>query len=134
MYTLDVGGSVWKCDINLNQCASTDGDTIPVPAIVYILTHDVSVSEVPPFQNNHLEDLLKIGTYNGEYILYNYYLLLDDGTVWTWQTWDSGGNAIYIFFISILGGIGGAILGFIAAIIVVVVNVRSSRKSMVKPA
>jgi len=120
-------GFIWKCDLETNMCEKTNQETFPFDNNVIAFTHDVPASEVPQYPTGHKLDAIKISSTGGEYILYEYYLLMNDGTIWNWGYFDST-KSIMIEIGSITVGVVGVILGLIIASIIVVLSVIRSRK------
>jgi hypothetical protein len=129
-----VGGYDWICDLKPAECSKTDLAGLPVGERVFGVTHDIPISEVPPLPEGDAYDLIKISTYGGEYVMRDYYLLLDYNEIWHWSSFD-GTNSIIIGIGSIVTGICGGVLGIATAIAITVTSVKkSSRKHQNDPA
>jgi hypothetical protein len=123
-----VGGYDWVCDLKPAECSKTEFIGLPIENGVYGVTHDVSISEVPPLPKGEVCDILKISIYGGEYVVRDYYLLLDYDEIWYWSSFD-GTNSIIIGIGSIVTGICGGGLGIATAIAITVTSgKKSSRK------
>ena len=108
---------LWECNSETNECSiAKDQTTLPLELDVITFTHDVNRSEVPPIPSydGQYMDLIEIVSHVSDDISYQYYVLLYNGEIWSWESYWSGrfiGDLPESFL-----GIMGSSLGIVIAI------------------
>ncbi len=129
IYVRDNENSYFRCEIKSRICIPVEEAAIPFSPYIISLSHNLAASEIAPLPdlpNREVTDVLEIESpYNFEAVSYDYFMVLNDGTIWTFSYYDSGLGKVYgAFFLPIIGGT----LGFIIAVPIIVIIFVVDRK------
>ena len=121
--------SIRECNLKTGHCFITALSKAPWDPEITLFTRDINKSEIPPMPSARVDyvDLIKTVRNFRLDIAYRYYVLFPDGSIWSWGYY----SVLHTFSIveRFLYGVVGSVLGIVAAIIIIILNVKSPRKA-----